>query len=87
MRSVLDDIPGVGPARRKALMRHFKSIDDIRNAEVSQLSEVDEIPVNIAEEIYAFFMGKKKNKEEIRQIKARRHRLAFICYWNIFYFS
>ena len=49
VRSVLDDIPGVGPARRKALMRHFKSIDDIRNAEVSQLSEVDEIPVNIAE--------------------------------------
>lgn len=64
VRSVLDDIPGVGPARRKALMRHFKSIDDIRNAEVSQLSEVDEIPVNIAEEIYAFFHGKKKNKEE-----------------------
>ena len=59
VRSVLDDIPGVGPARRKALMRHFKSIDDIRNAEVSQLSEVDEIPVNIAEEIYAFFHGKK----------------------------
>ena len=51
VRSVLDDIPGVGPARRKALMRHFKSIDDIRNAEVSQLSEVDEIPVNIAEEM------------------------------------
>ncbi len=87
VRSVLDDIPGVGPARRKALMRHFKSIDDIRNAEVSQLAEVDEIPVNIAEEIYAFFfMGKKKDKEEIRQIKARRRRLAFICYWNIFYF-
>lgn len=41
-------------------MRHFKSIDDIRNAEVSQLSEVDEIPVNIAEEIYAFFHGKKE---------------------------
>lgn len=60
VRSVLDDIPGVGPARRKALMRHFKSIDDIRNAEVSQLSEVDEIPVNIAEEIYAFFHGKKE---------------------------
>ena len=60
VRSVLDDIPGVGPARRKALMRHFKSIDDIRNAEVSQLAEVDEIPVNIAEEIYAFFHGKKE---------------------------
>ena len=57
VRSVLDDIPGVGPARRKALMRHFKSIDDIRGAEVSQLSEVAEIPVHIAEEIYSFFHG------------------------------
>ncbi len=84
VRSVLDDIPGVGPARRKALMRHFKSIDDIRNAEVSQLAEVDEIPVNIAEEIYAFFHGKKEDKEEIRQIKARRHRLAFILFIGIF---
>lgn len=57
MRSVLDDIPGVGPARRKALMRHFKSIDDIRSADAAQLSQVPEIPEHIAEEIYSFFHG------------------------------
>ena len=57
VRSVLDDIPGVGPARRKALMRHFKSIDDIRSADAAQLSQVPEIPEHIAEEIYSFFHG------------------------------
>ena len=53
--SVLDKIPGVGPARRKALMRHFKSIDEIKNASVNTLCEIPEIPLKAAEEIYAFF--------------------------------
>ena len=53
--SVLDKIPGVGPVRRKALMRHFKSIDEIKNATVERLCEIPEIPQTAAEEIYAFF--------------------------------
>ncbi len=53
--SVLDKIPGVGPVRRKALMRHFKSIDEIKNATVERLCEIPEIPVVAAEEIYTFF--------------------------------
>lgn len=53
--SVLDKIPGVGPARRKALMRHFKSIEEIKNASVEKLCEIPEIPESAAEEIYAFF--------------------------------
>ncbi len=57
VKSVLDEIPGVGPARRKALMRHFKSIEDIKNAEIEQLSEVPEIPEHIAWQIYDFFHG------------------------------
>lgn len=55
VRSVLDDIPGVGPARRKALMRRFKSIEEIKNASVEELMEGTEIPKNVAEDIYAFF--------------------------------
>ena len=55
VKSALDDIPGVGPARRKALMRHFKSIQDIKNASVEELCQVSEIPAHIAEEIYTFF--------------------------------
>jgi len=57
VRSMLDDIPGVGPARRKALMRHFRSIEEIKNAEVPQLCEVPEIPEHIAGQIYDFFHG------------------------------
>ena len=57
VKSVLDDIPGVGPSRRKALMRCFKSIDEIKQAEVEQLAEVPEIPAHIAKGIYEFFHG------------------------------
>ncbi len=55
VKSVLDDIPGVGPSRRKALMRHFKSIDEIKSADAATLSQVPEIPPHIAEGIYEFF--------------------------------
>lgn len=55
VHSVLDDIKGVGPNRRKALMRSFKSLEDIKQASVEQLCEVPEIPVSVAEDIYHFF--------------------------------
>ncbi|WP_026524411.1 excinuclease ABC subunit UvrC [Butyrivibrio sp. MB2005] len=55
VKSSLDDIPGVGPARRKALMRHFKSIDEIRNADVEELKSIPEIPENAANDIYNYF--------------------------------
>ncbi|WP_026526090.1 excinuclease ABC subunit UvrC [Butyrivibrio sp. VCD2006] len=55
VKSSLDEIPGVGPARRKALMRHFKSIEDIRNADIDTLKQVPEIPENQARQIYEFF--------------------------------
>ncbi|MCR5722224.1 MAG: excinuclease ABC subunit UvrC [Lachnospiraceae bacterium] len=57
VHSVLDDIPGIGPARRKALMRGFESIDAIKNASVEELAGLDEIPLNLAEDIYKFFHG------------------------------
>ncbi|MDE6748240.1 MAG: excinuclease ABC subunit UvrC [Lachnospiraceae bacterium] len=55
VKSMLDDIPGIGPARRKALMKYFKSIDEIKNAEVEKLCEVPEIPEHIARQVYDFF--------------------------------
>ncbi len=55
VKSVLDDIPGVGPARRKALMRHFKSIEEIKTADVETLAALPEINRRAAEEIYGFF--------------------------------
>ena len=61
VKSVLDDIPGIGPARRKALMRHFKSIEDIRKATVEELLEVPELTRNVAEEIHGFFEKKESS--------------------------
>lgn len=55
VKSVLDDIPGVGPARRKALMRRFKSIEDIKGASVEELAEIPELNRKAAEAIHSFF--------------------------------
>ena len=55
VRSVLDDIPGVGPARRKALMRHFRSIEEIKEAGVDELAALPELNRKAAQDIYRFF--------------------------------
>ena len=60
VRSVLDDISGVGPARRKALMRHFKSLEEIRQATVEDLMEIPEMNERTAQEIVAFFASQKR---------------------------
>ena len=60
VRSVLDDIPGVGPTRRKALMRHFKSLEEIRQATVEELMEIPEMNERTAQEIVAFFASQKR---------------------------
>lgn len=54
-RSVLDDIPGIGEARRKALMRRFRSIENIRDASVEELSQTESMNVQSAEAVYRFF--------------------------------
>ncbi len=59
VKSALDEIPGVGPARRKALMRHFGSINEIKEASVEKLCEVQEIPEHIGKQIYDFFRAKQ----------------------------
>lgn len=55
VHSVLDDIPGVGPARRKDLMRCFENIDVIRNATVEELKELPSMNEKSAQEVYKFF--------------------------------
>jgi excinuclease ABC subunit C len=55
LHSVLDDIKGIGEVRRKALMRHFGSIEEIAQAEVTELLEVQEMNIPSAEQVYAFF--------------------------------
>jgi excinuclease ABC subunit C len=54
-RSRLDEIPGLGFARQKQLLAHFRSIDYIREASVQQLTEVPGIGSRLAEDIYTYF--------------------------------
>ena len=55
VHSVLDDIEGIGPTRRKALMRHFQSIEQIRAAGVEELAQTESMNQGAAEKVYAFF--------------------------------
>ena len=55
VHSILDDIPGVGPARRKDLMRSFENIEAIRNATVDNLKELPSMNEKSAQEVYKFF--------------------------------
>ena len=55
VHSVLDEIRGVGPARRKALLRHYQDIGKIREASVEDLAGIEGITKKAAREIYAYF--------------------------------
>ena len=55
VHSILDDIPGIGPSRRKALMRHFQSLEDVRNASEEELSKIPSMNARAARQVYEFF--------------------------------
>ena len=58
VHSILDDIEGIGPARRRALMKHFASIEDIKNADMDTLMEVPSMNKAAAQKVYEFFGNK-----------------------------
>ncbi len=60
VKSILDDIPGIGNTRRKALMRHFKSLESIRDAQVEELLEAPGMNRAAAESVYDFFRRETK---------------------------
>lgn len=55
VHSILDDIDGIGPARRKALMRTFKSLEAIRDASLDELAKAPSMNANSAKKVYDFF--------------------------------
>ena len=61
VRSILDEIPGIGDTRRKALMKHLKSLDAVKSASVEELMEVPGMNRTSAENVYRFF---RKNKDD-----------------------
>lgn len=54
-KSSLDDIPGVGEKRKKALLSNFKNIEDIKKASIEELSRVEGLNKRVAENIYKYF--------------------------------
>ena len=55
IHSILDDIEGIGPTRRKALMKYFKSIEEIRVASEEELGNVPSMNRQSAQKVYQFF--------------------------------
>ena len=59
VHSILDDIPGIGERRRKALMRRYRSIEGIRDASVEELAETKSMNMGSAQQVYDFFHPNK----------------------------
>lgn len=55
VKSILDDIPGIGEKRRKALMKHFASIEAIKNAAIDELAQAESMNEKAAASVYKFF--------------------------------
>lgn len=55
VHSILDDIPGIGPARRKELMRSFQTMEEIAGASVEQLAALPSMNDKVAQQVYDFF--------------------------------
>lgn len=58
VHSILDDIPGIGPARRKALMRSFQSLDAIKDATIEDMMKLPSMNRQAAQKVYSFFRNK-----------------------------
>ena len=50
--SILDEVAGMGPVRKKALLRHFKSFKNLREASLQEIKGAGVLPVEVAEECY-----------------------------------
>ena len=55
VHSVLDDIPGIGPKRRRELMRHFRDMESLKAADIEELSSLPGMDRRAAESVYEFF--------------------------------
>ena len=62
VHSILDDIPGIGDTRRKALLRKFKSVENIRDASEEELAQTESMNAGSARQVYEFFHQPKKEQ-------------------------
>ena len=75
IRSSLEDIPGVGKKVCARLLRHFGSVDKVKNASVKELCQVPYLKEKVAEEIYKFFRAKKGNHEAHEEKEDTRYMI------------
>jgi excinuclease ABC subunit C len=64
VKSVLDDIPGIGPARRKALLKAYGSVEKIAQASPEELSLVEGMNRKVATNVVHFFNKKKEKNDD-----------------------
>ena len=64
VHSVLDDIPDIGPARRKALMKKYRSLEAIREATEEDLAQTDSMSPQAARSVYQFFREKERENQQ-----------------------
>ncbi len=67
VKSVLDDIEGIGPARRKALMRRFQSLEAVRDASLEELCATEGMNRRAAESVYTFFHKTESNNSSDKE--------------------
>lgn len=65
VHSILDDIPGIGAARRKALMKKYQSLEAIKNASIEDLADTDSMNEQAAKKVYEFFREKESGQNQI----------------------
>jgi excinuclease ABC subunit C len=67
VHSILDDIPGIGENRRKALMRRFRTLEAIRDASLDELKGTESMNVRSAQQVYDFFHKQNEEGKESQQ--------------------
>ena len=67
VHSILDDIPGIGENRRKALMRRFRTLEAIRDASLDELKDTESMNVRSAQQVYDFFHKQNEEGKESQQ--------------------
>lgn len=63
VHSMLEEIPGIGPARRKALMKHYKGLEGIREASIEELTRIESMNEQAARQVYDFFHKETEEKK------------------------
>ena len=64
--SILDDVAGLGPVRKKALMKHFKSFKNLKAASLDDIKEAHVLPAEVAEELYRVLKQYNEQKHDVR---------------------